>query len=124
MATRRQRATVLAALVPAIILFPVACLVIGALGFGLILVLGQSVLPRSSEHYFLTLVGILVAANHFLAYLAARRVYMNLRWETVDDNHIDRYCIRCNYDLIGNVSGTCPECGRPCNRRVQAHTPR
>jgi hypothetical protein len=22
-------------------------------------------------------------------------------------------CLRCGYDLTGNVSGTCPECGTP-----------
>ena len=28
-------------------------------------------------------------------------------------------CVRCGYDLIGNVSGRCPECGQPC--RTSAH---
>jgi predicted amidophosphoribosyltransferase len=23
------------------------------------------------------------------------------------------HCLRCNYDLTGNVSGVCPECGTP-----------
>lgn len=23
------------------------------------------------------------------------------------------HCRRCNYDLTGNISGTCPECGKP-----------
>ncbi|UCG17088.1 MAG: hypothetical protein JSV19_03465 [Phycisphaerales bacterium] len=25
----------------------------------------------------------------------------------------DRCCRRCGYDLTGNVSGVCPECGEP-----------
>lgn len=24
-------------------------------------------------------------------------------------------CVRCGYDLTGNVSAVCPECGRPCS---------
>jgi hypothetical protein len=23
-------------------------------------------------------------------------------------------CVKCGYDLTGNVSGICPECGTPC----------
>lgn len=25
-------------------------------------------------------------------------------------------CLECGYDLTGNVSGVCPECGKPCVR--------
>ena len=25
------------------------------------------------------------------------------------------HCQRCSYNLTGNVSGRCPECGTPCN---------
>jgi hypothetical protein len=28
------------------------------------------------------------------------------------------YCRRCDYDLTGNVSGVCPECGTPIPRRA------
>jgi hypothetical protein len=27
-------------------------------------------------------------------------------------------CVRCGYDLRGNVSGVCPECGEGCARRL------
>jgi len=26
------------------------------------------------------------------------------------------HCVNCGYDLTGNVTGTCPECGRPLQR--------
>jgi hypothetical protein len=29
-------------------------------------------------------------------------------------------CIGCGYDLTGNVSGVCPECGKPIENVVQA----
>ena len=30
-----------------------------------------------------------------------------------------RCCVHCEYDLTGNVSGRCPECGEPFERREQ-----
>ncbi len=30
----------------------------------------------------------------------------------------DGYCIRCGYDLTGNVSGVCPECGSPVSSTI------
>ena len=32
-------------------------------------------------------------------------------------------CRNCGYDLTGNVSGTCPECGKTCQTRSSPHTP-
>ena len=29
-----------------------------------------------------------------------------------DRRHPPGYCQKCGYDLTGNVSGVCPECGR------------
>jgi len=29
------------------------------------------------------------------------------------------FCSRCRYDLTGNQSGTCPECGLECNEAIQ-----
>lgn len=31
------------------------------------------------------------------------------------------WCPSCDYDLTGNISGTCPECGTPC--KVSAESP-
>ncbi len=36
-------------------------------------------------------------------------VYLLLRWKRVVDDGV--HCIMCNYDLTGNESGICPECG-------------
>ncbi len=32
------------------------------------------------------------------------------------------HCQKCGYDLTGNVSGTCPECGTPCPADAQTAT--
>lgn len=59
---------------------------------------------------------ILVAAAQFLPIVGCvfwklpRRP--ELRWERAAEA-----CVRCRYDLRGNVSGTCPECGMPIFRR-------
>jgi hypothetical protein len=53
------------------------------------------------------IVGLLMAIAMLLAYLQARFVFMRLRWRFVEP----RYCIECEYDLTGNTSGVCPECG-------------
>jgi hypothetical protein len=45
------------------------------------------------------------------SYMLARWVYSRLRWSrTKDDGSV---CIECGYDLTGNISGKCPECGYP-----------
>lgn len=33
-------------------------------------------------------------------------------------------CDRCGYDLTGNVSGVCPECGKPLYEDLRASAPR
>ena len=32
--------------------------------------------------------------------------------------HRPGYCSACGYNLLGNTSGTCPECGKPVNERA------
>ena len=54
-------------------------------------------------------IGSLTAVAVILAYIPSRMIYVGLRWKTVV--HDERYCIQCGYDLTGNVSGVCPECG-------------
>ncbi len=49
--------------------------------------------------------------SFFLPYLAARVVYERLRWRQVAS--ADPLCPNCLYNLTGNVSGRCPECGTP-----------
>lgn len=42
------------------------------------------------------------------------RLYM--RWH--DKRHPPDHCQKCGYDLTGNISGTCPECGTDAPRAV------
>ncbi len=47
----------------------------------------------------------------FIAYLVSRTVYDRIRWRWVFD--VSRpHCLQCGYDLTGNTSRVCPECGR------------
>ena len=46
-----------------------------------------------------------------VAWLAARCVYRLLRWYPSEPG---QNCPTCNYNLTGNKSGRCPECGQPC----------
>ncbi len=36
---------------------------------------------------------------------------------------LDRACLSCGYDLTGNTSGTCPECGSPVPSSPATPTP-
>lgn len=58
---------------------------------------------------------ILVAAAQFLLIVGCVFRMLphraELRWERAAEA-----CVRCGYDLRGNVSGTCPECGMPIFR--------
>ncbi len=40
---------------------------------------------------------------------ASRLLYKKLRWKMVYDDGL--LCLNCDYDLTGNESGICPECG-------------
>ncbi|UCG16962.1 MAG: hypothetical protein JSV19_02795 [Phycisphaerales bacterium] len=44
------------------------------------------------------------------SYAVSRKLYRTLRRRTFDGAP---RCVRCGYDLTGNVSGVCPECGEP-----------
>ncbi len=47
----------------------------------------------------------------WLTYLVPHKAFRLLRWRAVDRDA--PYCLHCDYNLTGNVSGTCPECGTP-----------
>ena len=47
--------------------------------------------------------------NAAWSYAVSRNLYRTLRWTTFADG-IPR-CVSCGYNLTGNVSGVCPECG-------------
>jgi len=56
-----------------------------------------------------TMIGAAIAALATL-WLVRNRVTRNLRRE-LNERDLPT-CLACGYDLTGNVSGTCPECGK------------
>lgn len=52
-----------------------------------------------------------MTASLAIGYCFARSVLFMLRWRVVI--HDRRRCLNCDYDLKGNVSGVCSECGTP-----------
>ncbi len=55
------------------------------------------------------LLGLMIGLPLLTAYVVSRFIYTNLRWRWEETD--GRYCLACGYDLTGNVSGRCPECG-------------
>lgn len=71
----------------------------------------QAGIPRTS--FFLD-VGIpLIGVALPLIMAACAAVYLTLQARLWRQSFIPGICPVCNYDLTGNVSGTCPECGTP-----------
>ena len=60
--------------------------------------------------------GIIISVCVVSAYLASRLLYTILIWRRVETGL--RVCDRCAYDLTGNQSACCPECGRIFNPSV------
>jgi len=52
----------------------------------------------------------------FISYATARVAYPFFRWRTCYEDA--SHCLNCGYDLTGNVSGICPECGTAIQDRV------
>jgi hypothetical protein len=53
--------------------------------------------------------------------LTVRAAGVNIRWYWISPTLVSRQmsaelCTRCGYNLTGNVSGRCPECGTPTER--------
>jgi predicted RNA-binding Zn-ribbon protein involved in translation (DUF1610 family) len=68
---------------------------------------------------------ILLLLEILIAFFCVRPVYRLLRWRTIYDPE-NRYCGSCGYDLTGNVSGVCPECGEAISctaRQTNAQRP-
>ncbi|MGB0716927.1 MAG: hypothetical protein ACPGXK_13680 [Phycisphaerae bacterium] len=87
----------------ALVLAPVSFLVI-VVGLWLVSVGAQPVLGRIPD---LLLVVIVTFASLFGTGWVATSTYNRLRWQRVDYPA----CYACGYDMTGNTTGACPECG-------------
>ena len=67
---------------------------------------GFQVISASSER---SLLALLIALSVLLAWPSARAVCALLAYRRIET--ASEKCWKCGYDLEGNVSGTCPECG-------------
>lgn len=61
----------------------------------------------SEPMYFVVFFAIVLG----ISYAAGRLVYRWTRWKICYDDVPQ--CVRCYYELTGNTSGRCPECGTP-----------
>ncbi len=46
-------------------------------------------------------------------------VYAWWRWHVFKRTPEHPYCSKCGYNLFGNVSGRCPECGQPVSQEKE-----
>lgn len=52
-------------------------------------------------------------ATLFITSITTGIIYNKFRWRIVDDPTL--FCIQCGYNLTGNESGVCSECGTEIN---------
>ena len=52
-------------------------------------------------------------------YLSFKKTIQRTLWRILANEGIPR-CTSCGYDLTGNTSGICPECGKPCKPDASA----
>ncbi len=110
---KRKRFSVVTSLLAASVVFPPACCVAAVTVRALLIAVAdglhaagiQIAAPADT-----ILIGMMIGLPLLTAYLAARVTYKLMRWETIDDPE-GRFCEHCGYDLTGNGSGRCPECG-------------
>jgi hypothetical protein len=73
---------------------------------------------------FIPLVGLLVLlsvnaeANRAFKRAGIRVGLMGVADESVRRRLLGNLCLECGYDLTGNVSGICSECGTPIRREI------
>lgn len=66
------------------------------------------------EHSLATPYWFILLMSPILFVLALRHA---THARTLRERQLDAVCIHCGYDLRGNVSGRCPECGSSCRER-------
>ena len=90
-----------------------------AVGFGVILMIDMAWLGWS-----VGILGYLIRPFGFVGIVIASNAYfrqgcrVHLREQLVARGI--PICIKCGYDLTGNESGACPECGTACDPRLIA----
>ncbi len=112
---RKSQCPAAVSFIAAAILFPFIWAAGVILVRELIIALPDSVM-KSIEwvpSYDYVLVCAMIGLPVIPAYWASRAAYMNVRWKEVE--YDGSSCRQCGYDLTGNVSGVCPECGRNCD---------
>lgn len=111
---QKVRCSVAQSLVVALLLLPaflaLAVLPVYAVVYGVYQFLVWKGIPRYDWIFDLCM-GVLIGVPLLAAYFACRTVYSHMRWKWVRDPAW-RHCLQCGYDLTGNESRICPECGR------------
>ena len=78
--------------------------------------LGADVTGWTGRGWSLTVVvsyGALIAAGAVLPTVAAAGAVIRNRRRQFERSAGHQHCTLCRYDLTGNISGVCPECGSP-----------
>ncbi|UCG32128.1 MAG: hypothetical protein JSU68_10725 [Phycisphaerales bacterium] len=113
--TRRERFSVATAWAGAVLAYPVLLVVAAIFLRGLLIIIlaaGSYFLDRPDRVGISVMVAAVVVAAYILSkmiYMLSKTIYTGLRWRTIE--HDGHHCGDCGYDLTGNVSGICPECG-------------
>lgn len=63
--------------------------------------------------------GLIILGVSLLGFLI--QFMFTFRSERVEEDDFAAVCETCGYDLTGNVSGVCPECGTPVSGRPIGH---
>ena len=113
---KTERSSVAVSLAVAILVFPAVCVatgyVIGPLTVAVLQIIASCAPAPFAvpDEFGIAIVGIVVGLPVLVASVGSWLVYGWVRWERVPDPE-NRSCRNCGYDLTGNVSGRCPECG-------------
>ncbi len=101
--------------------FLLAILLAALVGFVIVFVIAGFVVPLVISLIGLhapILVPLVILFAIPIAFYVFRHVFSYFRWKWVLE--LGPSCLNCDYDLTGNVSGVCPECGTPIANTVDS----